>query len=583
MRQSMRARAVAALAASTANAASLADVCTVSNVQAALPANGTLNGINPIATSVTANAVYNATSKSSNVAYNYCNVTVTYAHPGKDLVVAWYNFPSPETYKNRFYVGGGGGYALNADPTGGLPYGAVSGVSDAGYAAISGTTVDEVVLTGNGSINWDSVYMFSYQALGEMTQLGKAITPLFYGNNSSKLYTYYEGCSDGGREGMSQIQRYGSEYDGAITGAPAFRYGQQQVNHLFSNVAEVMMDYFPPPCEMDKIVNMTIAACDPLDGRTDGVVSRTDLCKLHFNLNSTIGAAYSCEASSSSSLGFAFGQKAKRQMGMASASTPAQNGTVTAQGAALAAQLYDGMFNSKGERVYLPWQPACSFQDATTSYDNTTGTWGVDIASTGGEFVTKFIQLVDLDNLASLEGVTMDTLQGWMQQAMVRYMDSLQTTVPDISEFQSSGGKLIHYHGESDDSIPTSSSVRYYDSVRSIMYPKQSFNESITSLKAWYKLFLIPGAAHCSTNTLQPGPYPADNMATMIDWVENGIEPERLNATVSSGTYEGEVQKLCAFPLRPIWDSEGALSCEYDQSSVDSWIYTLDAFKIPVY
>ncbi|KAM0143452.1 hypothetical protein ACHAO1_000552 [Botrytis cinerea] len=582
MRQSMRTGAVAALAASTAKAASLADVCTVANVQAALPANGTLNGINPISSSVTANTVYNATV--SSVAYDYCNVTITYAHPGKDQVVVWYNFPSPDVYKNRFYVGGGGGYALSADPTTGLPYGAVGGVSDAGYDAIGGTTVDEVILTGNGSVNWDSIYMFAYQALGEMTQLGKAITPLFYGSNSSaKLYTYYEGCSDGGREGMSQIQRYGSEYDGAITGAPAFRYGQQQVNHLFSNVAEVMMNYFPPPCEMDKIVNMTIAACDPLDGRTDGVVSRTDLCMLNFDMNSTIGAPYYCEASTSSSLGFAFGQKVKRQMGQATADTPAQNGTVTAEGATLAAQLYSGMINSKGERVYLPWQPACSFQDATTSYDNTTDTWGVDIASTGGEFVTKFIQKVDLDNLASLDNVTMDTLQGWMNDAMVLYLDSLQTTLPDLTEFQESGGKLIHYHGESDDSVPTASSVRYYESVRSIMYPNQDFNASITSLKEWYKLFLIPGAAHCSTNTLQPGPYPADNMATMIDWIENGVEPERLNATVGSGDYEGEVQKLCAFPLRPIWDAEGTLSCEYDQASVDSWSYTLDAFKMPVY
>ncbi|KAI9649687.1 hypothetical protein NHQ30_002268 [Ciborinia camelliae] len=582
MRQSMRTGAFAALAASTASAASLADVCTVSNVQAALPANGTLNGINPISSSVTANAVYNATVSATT--YSYCNVTVTYVHPGKDQVVVWYNFPSPDSYKNRFYVAGGGGYSLNADPTGGLPYGAVGGVTDAGYDALGGTSLDDVVLTGNGSVNWDNIYMFAYQGLGEMTQLGKAITPLFYGSNASaKLYTYYEGCSDGGREGMSQIQRYGAEYDGAITGAPAFRYGQQQVNHLFSGVAEVMMDYYPPPCEMEKIVNMTIAACDPLDGRTDGVVSRTDLCKLKFDMNSTIGAAYSCAASTSSSLGFAFGQKVKRQMGMAAADTPAQNGTVSAQGAALAARLYDGMFNSKGERVYVPWQPACSFEDAKTTYDNTTDTWGVNIASTGGEFVTKFVQLVDIDNLSSLENVTYDTLQGWMQEAMVKYMDSLQTTLPDISDFQSHGGKLIHYHGESDDSVPTSSSVHYYDSVRSIMYPDQAYNESITSLKEWYKLFIIPGAAHCSTNTLQPGPYPADNMATMMDWVENGIEPERLNATVSTGTYEGEVQKLCAYPLRPFWDAEGTLTCEYDQASIDSWTYTFDAFKVPVY
>jgi tannase len=335
---------------------------------------------------------------------------------------------------------------------------------------------------------------------------------------------------------------------------------------------------------MDKIVNMTIAACDPLDGRTDSVVSRTDLCKLHFNINSTIGAAYSCAATTSSSLGFGFGQKRKRQMGGSSSSTtPAQNGTVSAKGAALAARLYEGLFNSKGERAYLPWQPACSFEDATTTYDNTTDSWELDIASTGGEFVTKFIQLVDLDNLSSLSDVTYDTLVEWMNSAMVMYMDSLQTTLPDISTFQSAGGKIIHYHGESDDSIPTGSSVHYYDSVRTIMYPDESYNSSITSLQSWYKLFLIPGAAHCSTNTLQPGPYPEDNMATMIDWVENNIEPTGLNATVSSGTYEGEVQQLCAWPLRPYWNGNSSMTCEYDQASIDSWTYTFDAFKVPVY
>jgi len=345
-----------------------------------------------------------------------------------------------------------------------------------------------------------------------------------------------------------------------------------------------MLDYFPPPCEMDKIVNMTIAACDPLDGRTDGVVARTDLCKLNFNINSTIGAAYSCAASTGSSLGFGFGQKVKRQMGPPSTSEPAQNGTVSAKGAALAARLYDGMFNSKGERVYLPWQTASSFEDATTKFNSNTSSWELDITSFGGEFVTKFIQEVDIDNLSSLNNVTYDTLAEWMNTAMIKYMDSLQTTLPDLTPFQSSGGKVIHYHGESDDSIPPASSVHYYDSVRSIMYPDQSYNESIASLQSWYKLFLVPGAAHCSTNTLQPGPYPANNMATMIDWVENGIEPTAgLNATVSSGKLAGEVQKLCAYPLRPYWSNNSTMVCQYDQPSIDSWTYTLDAFKLPVY
>jgi Tannase and feruloyl esterase. len=88
---------------------------------------------------------------------------------------------------------------------------------------------------------------------------------------------------------MSQVQRYGKEYDGAITGAPAFRMAQQQVNHVFSAEVEKTLDYYPPPCELAKIVNATIKAYDSLDGCTHGVISRTDLCMLHFDLSSIIG------------------------------------------------------------------------------------------------------------------------------------------------------------------------------------------------------------------------------------------------------------------------------------------------------
>lgn len=107
---------VAAGLTATANASSLADVCTVSNIQAALPANGTLLGINLIPSAVTASAVYNASTgmggmggASSGTTYSYCNVTITYTHTGKnDEVVVKYAFPQPSDFKKRFYVAGGG-------------------------------------------------------------------------------------------------------------------------------------------------------------------------------------------------------------------------------------------------------------------------------------------------------------------------------------------------------------------------------------------------------------------------------------------------------------------------------------------
>ncbi|EOO00913.1 putative tannase subunit protein [Phaeoacremonium minimum UCRPA7] len=582
-------RATIAALATTATAASLSDLCTVTNVQAALPANGTLLGIDLVPSTVTASAVYNATTGGgmmgggSTTSYTYCNVTVTYTHTGKgDEVVVKYAFPSPSDFQNRFYVAGGGGFSLSTDATGGLAYGAAGGATDAGYDAFD-NSYDEVVLYGNGSINWDATYMFGYQALGEMTLVGKAITKGLYGLSSeSKVYTYYEGCSDGGREGMSQVQRWGEEYDGVIAGAPAFRFAQQQVLHVYSSAVEHTLDYYPPPCELDKIVNATIAACDPLDGRTDGVVSRTDLCKLNFNLTSIIGEPYYCAAENSTSLGFGF---SKRQAeGSTTSYQPAQNGTVSAEGIAVAQAIYDGVFNSQGQRAYLSWQIASELGDAATVYNSDTGAWELSIPSTGGEYVTKFVQLLDLDNLDNLDNVTYDTLVDWMNTGMIRYLDSLQTTLPDLTPFQSSGGKLLHYHGESDPSIPSASSVHYWQSVRSIMYGNLTDEESLSALEDWYQFYLIPGAAHCGTNSLQPGPYPQNNMDIMIDWVENGVKPTRLNTTVSSGTYAGETQMLCQWPTRPLWQgNSSSFDCVNDEASIESWTYTFPAFKLPVY
>lgn len=216
--------------------------CVLSHVQDSLPLNGTLLGIDMLDSSVLANV-----ADSSGL--SYCNVTVSYTHTGKDdKVVLNYALPDPSYFEKRFYVAGGMGFTLSKSATGGLLYGVASGCTDAGYDAFS-NSYDEVVLYGNGTINWDSTYMFAYQGLGEMAEIGKYITNNFYTMKSDeKLYTYFEGCSDGGREGMSQVQRYGDLYDGVVVGAPALRYAQQQVNHVFPSVVENTLNYVPSSC-----------------------------------------------------------------------------------------------------------------------------------------------------------------------------------------------------------------------------------------------------------------------------------------------------------------------------------------------
>lgn len=109
----------------------------------------------------------------SDVTYDYCNVTVSYTHTGKnDAIALKYAFPEPSDFKNRFYLSDGGGYSLWSDATGGLSYGAASGAMSAGYDAFE-YSFDQKVLFGKGSINWDATYAFGYTALGELTKIGE--------------------------------------------------------------------------------------------------------------------------------------------------------------------------------------------------------------------------------------------------------------------------------------------------------------------------------------------------------------------------------------------------------------------------
>ncbi|OCL14091.1 feruloyl esteras-like protein B precursor [Glonium stellatum] len=574
----------AAAFAAIAHAVTLDDVCTVSYAKASLPSDNFYLGItidpsSVIATPVT-NAVVSGQDMYPDAVFDYCNVTFAYSHNGRnDQVLVTYWLPAPANFQNRYLSTGGGGLAITSGSgslPGGIIYGAVAGTTDGGFGSFS-TQSDAVFLLQNGTVNWQSVFMFGYQAHHELSTLGKEFTKQFFNMSSTKLYSYYQGCSEGGREGWSQVQRFGDEWDGAVTGAPALRFSFQQIQHLYSNVVEQTMDYYPPPCELEKIVNETIAACDPMDGKTDGVVARTDLCKLYFNVNSTIGRPYYCAATGSLA-------NAKRQMPM-SAPTPAQNGTVTAKGVAVANEIISGLHDLQGRRVYISYQPAASFVDAQTTYNSASNTWGATPSGIGAEFVTRYLDLLNTSSLANLDGVTYDTLKAWIYDGWQRYEDTLHTTWPDLTPFHTAGGKVLHYHGESDNSIPTASSVRYWESVRSIMYPGMSYNASAAALNSWYKLFLVPGAAHCSPNTAQPnGPFPQTNLAVLIDWVEKGIEPKTLNATVLQGEYMGENRQICGWPLRPLWTGNGTtMECVYDQPSIDTWHYNFDAFKMPVY
>ncbi|KAK8150421.1 hypothetical protein G3M48_002162 [Beauveria asiatica] len=566
-----------AVMATAAQAATLQDICNVSYVQDALLAIDAFPGItidpSSVSTAVTVNSSIAQSDWHNAATIRYCNVTFAYSHNGiaDHLVHVSYWIPAPSEFRNRYLSTGGGGLAINSGSSSlpiGIVNGAVSGITDGGFGSFN-TQWDSVFLLANGTINWQSVYMFGYQAHHELALIGKQLAANLYNvSKNETVYSYYLGCSEGGREGWSQLQRFADQFDGAVIGAPAFRYGQQQANHLTSNVVEQTLGYYPPTCELAAIANLTIAACDGLDGQTDGVIARSDLCKLHFNVSRTVGKPYSCAATKPRAMGgITIG-----------AASPAQNGTITAKGAAVAATILDGLHDSDGKLVYLSYQPGASFSDAATTYNNATGAWSLAISGLGGEWVARYLELRNTSSLVSLANYTYDTLRDLMIEGQTRYGDSLQTTQPDLRSLRSAGAKVIHVHGEQDDSIPTGSSVHYYESVRSIMFGNMTYNASVAAMDDFYRLFLVPGGAHCGTNSLQPnGQWPRTTLETVIGWVESDTAPDTLDTT-------GTINSICRWPLRPLWSGNTTTpECVYDQASIDTWIYDFDAYSTPLY
>lgn len=573
-----------AFALTACASSSLEDVCTSDAVTSALPSSADLpRGVKLYTDSVNATVVTNYTVAADNAypgasGLSFCNVTFNYYHPElNDTIQLLYWLPAPSDYTNRYLTVGGFGFAISQGTEGlpaGLVYGAATGTTDGGFGW--GAELNEIFLRADGVPNLEYLESFAYKSIHELTVIGKAFTKNFYesATGSEKLYAYYQGCSEGGREGFSQVQRYSDQFDGVVIGAPAIRLPVEDIIQGFPSVVETTVGYAPPPCEMEKIINDTISACDGLDGRYDGVVSRTDLCKLHHNATKSVGSSYYCAASS--------GGGGMRRRQMSSSSTPEQSGNVTEAAAKIANEVWQGMHDSEGRLVYYSLQPSADFSDGETTYNTTTGKWEASLNSFVVEWVNLFLKEQNASTL-SIDGVTYDTMRKWMVEGIRKY-PQLQTTWPDLEGFSASGAKIIHYHGDADPGMVPASSLLYQDQVRKTMYPSLSYNESYARINEWWRLYLVPGAGHCAPSTSMPnGPFPRTVLGSAIDWVENGVVPEKLNATVLSGEREGEEHKLCTWPLRPLWHNNGTdMECVFDQQSIDAWLPELTSIPIDI-
>ena len=116
------------------------------------------------------------------------------------------------------------------------------------------------------------VQRYAHTAILTATQFGKAVTNAYYGQEPK--YSYYEGCSNGGRGALNAAAKYGDEFDGVIAGAPT-RNLTGQIEQWTRASALTL----PSVAKLTAINAAAVAKCDALDGATDGIVSNWQACK----------------------------------------------------------------------------------------------------------------------------------------------------------------------------------------------------------------------------------------------------------------------------------------------------------------
>jgi feruloyl esterase len=153
-----------------------------------------------------------------------CLVTITYTHHGQgDVVNTYIGLPlDAKDWNSRFLMDGGGAWYAGGESEVLAPVlaGYASSSTDGGHDNTAST--GDWVLTKDGHINWPNVWDFSSIAIAEAAVLGKKATKLYYG--CEPKYSYWHGCSTGGRQGHAMAQQYPELFDGIVGGAPAVNW-----------------------------------------------------------------------------------------------------------------------------------------------------------------------------------------------------------------------------------------------------------------------------------------------------------------------------------------------------------------------
>jgi feruloyl esterase len=373
---------------------------------------------------------------------------------------------------------------------------------------------------------------WGYRAMHGSVVLGKQVTDAYY---SSKLrYSYYTGCSTGGKQGMKEVQMFPGDFDGVLVGAPAWWSTHQQLWQLtvgIINLPENSTGYIPYsmfPFISDEVVRQ----CDASDGVADGIIM--DPKKCNFNPQEIL-----CKP----------GANTREYL------NPKQIATLDA--------LHRPIADIHNTFIYPNFELGSERQ--------MTGSFGVFGTNAPSLFGTQYVA----------DYVLNDSNWDWhtYNYSVVRIADAenpggTNAVDFDISPFHARGGKLLHYHGLADGLIPTGASELLYNNY---LYNMTARN---IDLDDWYRFFLIPGMQHCQ-GSIGDAPYyiggaqtlsktvgvpgfedkEHDALLALMAWVEKGDAPDYLIATkYKNDNYtQGVVRQrpICKYPGEAVYNGHG--------------------------
>jgi len=433
------------------------------------------------------------------VSIPFCRV-VAFSAPTSDSHISFEVWlPVAETWNGKFEAVGNGGFI------GQISYTALASALEHGYAT-AGTD------TGHASGNDESwafghpekLVDWSYRAVHEMTLSSKIIIQAFYGK-AAKL-AYWNGCSTGGKQGLTEAQRYPTDFDGILAGAPAnyithLQAGSEYISWVALKDGTSAPGYIPAG-KLAVLHKEVLRACDARDGVTDGVIEVPRRCVFDPKTIQCSGAdGPDC---------------------------------LTAAQVKTASLIYAGAKYSDGKQIF----PGFEFG---SELGWTAMVAGPEPISIGTGF---FKYMVFGDPNWDFRTFDVDRDTRIADQKLGSVVNAID---PSLKAFQEHGGKIIMYHGWEDSSIAPGNSVDYRASVVEKMGGAEKTQEFL-------RLFMIPGMGHCRGG---PGPNTFDGMGALEQWREQNIAPEKIIATHSTNGTVDNSRPLCPYPQAAVYSGNG--------------------------